>query len=206
MCKYQDVFSKDDKDLCRTSLVQHHIETGDAKPIKQAPRQLPPYHHREVERQVLDLLKRGLIEPSDSAWASPVVMVKKGDGSLRLCIDLCQVNEASSGSGIPLPNTAELLASLAGSVWFSTLDMLSGYWQVELDRESRPKTAFATHLGLHQWRVMLFGLSRAPGSFQKLMQIVLGSMSYNQLLVYLDDVIVPEKTVQEGVERLSEVF
>ena len=206
LCKYQDVFSKDDKDLGRTSLVQHHIETGDAKPIKQAPRRLPPYHRREVERQVLDLLERGLIEPSDSAWASPVVMVKKGDGSLRLCIDLRRVNEASSGSGIPLPNTAELLASLAGSVWFSTLDMLSGYWQVELDRESRPKTAFATHLGLHQWRVMPFGLSGAPGSFQKLMQIVLGSMSYNQLLVYLDDVIVPAKTVQEGVERLSEVF
>ena len=81
LCKYQDMFSKDDKDLGRTSLVQHHIETGDAKPIKQAPRRLPPYHRREVERQVLDLLERGLIEPSDSAWASPVVMVKKGDGS-----------------------------------------------------------------------------------------------------------------------------
>ena len=206
LCKFQDVFSRDDKDLGRTSLVQHHIETGDAKPIKQAPRRLPPQHRNDLEKQVLDLLDRGLIEPSDSAWASPVVMVKKSDGSLRLCIDMRRLNEVSSGSGIPLPNTSELLASLSGAVWFSTLDMLSGYWQVELDEESRPKTAFATHLGLHQWRVMPFGLSGAPGSFQKLMHLVLGSMSYKQLLVYLDDVIVPARTVHEGMERLSEVF
>ena len=206
LVKYQDVFSRDDKDLGRTSLVKHHIETGDSKPIKQAPRRLPPHQRKEVEKQVLDLLDRGLVEPSDSAWASPVVMVKKADGSYRLCVDLRLVNQASAGSGIPLPNTAELLSSLSGSVWFSTLDMLSGYWQVELDEESKQKTAFATHLGLHQWNVMPFGLMGAPGTFQKLMQTVLGSMSYKQLLVYLDDVIVPAKSVVEGVDRLSEVF
>ena len=204
--EYRDVFSRDDRDIGRTDLVQHHVDTGDAKPIKQSPRRLPPGHRRELEKQVLDLLDRGLIEPSDSPWASPIVMVKKADGSLRLCIDLRRVNECGVGSGMPLPNTGELLSNLAGSVWFSTLDMLSGYWQMELDPESRPKTAFATHLGLHQWRVMPFGLSGAPGSFQKLMQIVLGSMSYEKLLVYLDDVIVPAKSVLEGVERLSEVF
>ena len=197
LVKYQDVFSRDDKDLGRTSLVKHHIETGDSKPINQ---------RKEVEKQVLDLLDGGLVEPSDSAWASPVVMVKKADGSYRLCVDLRLVNQASAGSGIPLPNTAELLSSLSGSVWFSTLDMLSGYWQVELDEESKQKTAFATHLGLHQWNVMPFGLMGAPGTFQKLMQTVLGSMSYKQLLVYLDDVIVPAKSVVEGVDRLSEVF
>ena len=198
LVKYQDVFSRDDKDLGRTSLVKHHIETGDSKPIKQAPHRLPSHQRKEVEKQVLDLLDRGLVEPSDSAWASPVVMVKKADGSYRLC--------ASAGSGIPLPNTEELLSSLSWSVWFSTLDMLSGYWQVELDEESKQKTAFATYLGLHQWNVMPFGLMGAPGTFEKLMQTVLGSMSYKQLLVYLDDVIVPAKSVVEGVDRLSEVF
>ena len=98
LLEYKDVFSRDDRDIGRTDLVQHHVDTGDAKPIKQSPRRLPPGHRRELEKQVLDLLDRGLVEPSDSPWASPVVMVKKGDGSLRLCIDLRLVNQASVGS------------------------------------------------------------------------------------------------------------
>ena len=119
--------------MIRTSLVKHHIETGDSKPIKQTPRRLPPHQRKEVEKQILDLLDRGLVEPSDSAWPSLVAMVKKADGSYRLCVDLRLVNEVSAGSGIPLPNTDEILSSQSGSVWFSTLDMLSGFWQVELD-------------------------------------------------------------------------
>ena len=99
-----------------------------------------------------------------------------------------------------------MLSSLSGSVWFSTLDMLKGYWQVELDQESMPKTGFTTHLGLHQWKVMPFGLSGAQSTFQKLMQIVLRSMTYNQLLAYLHGVILLSISASQDVERLSEVF
>ena len=203
---YQDVFSMGDHDLGRTNLVKHKIDTGTARPIRQPFRRLPLGQREEVERQVQGLLEKGAIQPSDSPWSSPVVLVAKKDGSKRLCIDYRKLNAVSQKDAFPLPRIDDTLDSLAGARWFCTLDMASGYWQVEMDPDARQKSAFSTNSGLYSWNVMPFGLCNAPATFERLMERVLSGLHWETLLVYLDDVIVYGRTVSETIARLETVF
>ena len=150
--KYADVFSCGDTDVGRTNLVSHSIpvEPG-TQPIRQAPRRLGAEKDQEVERQVGELVDKGLVEPTDSAWSSPVVLVKKKDGSWRLCVDYRQLNAVTKKDAYPLPRIDDSLDALSGSAYFSTLDLVSGYWQVPLDKGAQEKAAFATRGGLWKW-------------------------------------------------------
>ena len=138
------------------------------------------------EECVTEMLTGGHIEPSDSPWSSPVVLVTKKDGGTGFCIDYRRLNYATTKDAYPLPR---ILDMLAGKQWVSTLDLASGYWQVSLSQEARVKTAFATHSGLFQFRVMPFGLCNAPATFERLMDRVLQSLRWSRCLVYLDDII-----------------
>ena len=109
------------------------IHTGDAHPFRQQARHVPPHHRDKLQRLLADMLKNDVIQPSGSPWASPVVLVKKKDGSLRFCIDYCKLNEVTRNNAYPLSRIDTTLDTLSGSQWFSTLDLLSGYWQVEMD-------------------------------------------------------------------------
>ena len=207
LMKYQHVFSKGEGDIGYTTVVEHKIDTGDAKPQKQPPRRLPQTQRDELGRQVKGLLEQDFIEPCHGDWASGVCMVKKKDGSLRATIDLRYVNSKTLvKDAYSLPSCQEILSLLGGQKWFSNLDLCSGYWQVGLHPDSRPKTGFATHVGYFQWKRMCFGLTNAGQTFQRLMDAVLGSMAHMRVLAYLDDIIVPSVTVSQMVERLSEVF
>ena len=155
---FSDIFSKHDSDIGRTSLMKHHIETGDAKPIKQRPRRIPLKLREEVEKQKDKMLQDGIIEPSSSPWCSPIVLARKKDGSFRFCVDLRAVNSVTQNLPHPLPRIDDALDSLTEARYFSTLDMASGYWQVDLADEDKEKTAFTTGRGLHQFRTMAFGL------------------------------------------------
>jgi hypothetical protein len=203
---YEDVFSRDENDIGRTDLMKHRINTGNANPIRQPPRRAPITKRDEIDRQVENLLERGLIEESDSPWASPIVLVKKKDGSQRMCVDYRKLNSFTIKDAFPIPRIDDTLDSLAGAAWFSTLDMSSGYWQVEMTEEAAEKSSFVVRDGLYKWKVMPFGLCNAPATFERLMEKVLSGLHWEVALIYLDDVIVFAKTIEEELHRLKIVF
>lgn len=204
--KYADVFSWRPGDIGQTNLTRHKIDTGDASPIKQRPRRVPLKVRDQVEKQKEKMLQDGIIEESESPWCSPVVLVRKKDGTFRFCVDLRAVNRVTKGFAMPLPRIDDSLDTLAKARWFTTLDMATGYWQVELAPEDREKTAFSTGKGLHHFRVMAMGLKNASGTFQKLMEMILAGLDTKSCLVYLDDVILFNRTEDEHLATLQEVF
>ena len=207
LVRYADVFSKGDTDMGSTGLVQHEIPIlPGTTPVRQAARRLGPDREAEVERQVQDLHSRGLIEPANGGWSSPVVLVRKKDDTWRFCVDYRRLNSVTRQDAFPLPRIDESLDALAGSRFFSTLDLLSGYWQVPLSEDAQEKAAFVTRSGLWKWKVMPFGLTSAPATFQRLMEQVLRGLHWRTLLLYLDDVIVVAPTFESHIQRLAEVF
>lgn len=203
---YSDVFSRGDLDLGRTSLVKHSINTGTSAPIKCPPRRIAPARREEMQRTVNDLAAQGVIELSDSPWSSAVVLVKKKDGTQRFCVDYRALNDVTVKDSYPLPRIDDTLDALVGARWFSTLDLKSGYHQVEMAEEDKPKTAFSFGQGLWQFNVMPFGLCNAPGCFERLMERVLDGLQWKTALIYLDDVIVYGSTFEEELGRLEEVL
>lgn len=203
---YNQLFSTGDTDLGRTHLVSHQIDTGSAPPIKIAPRRVPLHLQQEVTDHIKQMLDNGIIQPSCSPWAAPVVPVRKKDGSLRFCIDYRKLNEVTQKDAYPLPRIDDALDSLTNAGWFSTLDLASGYWQVEVDPKDKPKTAFITRQGLFEFNVLSYGLCNSPSTFQRLMDLVLADLQWTTCLVYLDDIIVFGKTFQEHLGRLEQVF
>ena len=157
--------------------------------------------------QVQQMLTSGVIRPSNSPWASPVVMVKKKDGSLRFCIDFRQLNAATIKDAHPLPRIDDLLDALHGARWFSTLDLKSGYWQVPIQERDKEKTAFRTSSGqLFEFNQVPFGLCNAPATFSRLMNSVLAGLHWETCLFYLDDIIVFAATWEEHLDCLRQVF
>ncbi|KAL5497103.1 hypothetical protein EMCRGX_G013508 [Ephydatia muelleri] len=197
LLKYNGILSQYEGDLGRTDLVYHHIVTGDHKGIKQSGRKLP-FHQREEVKELLDgMLERQVIETSQGSWSSPVVLVKKKDGSTRFCVDFRQLNAVTKKDAQPLPRIDKTLDVLGSARWFSCLDLTSGYWQVEVAPEDCEKTAFVTPYGLFQFRVMPFGLTNAPATFQRLMERVLAGLHWTTCLIYLDDILIFSATVQQ---------
>ena len=206
LLQYADIFAGPGEQLGRTTKLKHTIDTGTAPPIRQHMRRVPPAH-REVVKELLSQMKQNdVIQPSSSAWASPIVLVKKKDGGVRFCVDFRRVNEVTRKDAYPLPRIDDTLETLSQSQLFSTLDLASGYWQVELAEGSRAKTAFSTTEGFYEFKVMPFGLCNAPATFQRLMDIVLSGLQWSNCLVYLDDIIVMGKTFQEHITNMEQVF
>ena len=203
---YSDIFAQSSDDFGGTGRIQHRIDTGDSQPIRQQTLRMPTFRKDEARRLVKEMLDKDVIQPSESPWASPVVVVKKKDGSTRFCVDYRRVNAVTRKDAYPLPRVDETLETLAGSKWFSTLDLISGYWQVEVSPEDREKTAFTTPSGLFEFKVMPFGLCNAPATFQRLMDMVLTGMQWKSCLVYLDDVVIVGETFQDHLRNLREVF
>ena len=200
-----DLFAEDGW-LGRTDLVKHHVDTGSSPPIRQPVRRIPPYKREEARHLLQDMLSKNVIRPSSNPWASPIVLVPKKDGGIRFCIDYRKVNSVTRRDAYPLPRVDDTLDTLAGARWFSTLDMLSGYWQVELAEEDKEKTAFCTSEGLFEFNVLPFGLCNGPATYQRLMDLVLTGLQWSSCLVYLDDVIVMGLSFQEHLQNLDNVF
>ena len=166
-----------------------------------------PKVRRQEQEQLKKMLDEGIVRPSSSPWASPVVMVKKKDGTLRFYIDFRKLNDVTIKVAHPLPRIDDTLEALKGAKYFSTLDLKSGDWQVPIKEEHRSKTAFRTSSGqLYEFNRLPFGLCNAPATFSRLMGNVLSGLSWEVCLYYLDDIIVFSKGWHKHRERLRMVF
>lgn len=206
LIKNQNVFSKNSTDIGLCKLIKHKIDVRDSRPIKQAPRRIPVHYRSKVYEMLEDMKKQKVIEPSCGPWASPIVLIPKSDGSLRFCIDYRKLNEVTKKDSIPLPLIEDIFDAVAGSSWFSVIDLKSGYWQVELDPDDKEKTAFCIGSELWQFRVLPFGLCNAPATFIRLMNLIFHDFSSKFCLVYLDDIIIFSNSFEDHLHHLSIVF
>ena len=206
LSQYPNAVSMDDMDMGYTRAELHRLPLTDPTPQAQPYRPIPPKDFQEVRNHIRDLLAKGIVVPSHSPYAAPVVVVRKKDGSIRLCVDYRRLNNKTTKDSYPLPRIQESFDSLVGAEFFSTLDLASGYHQIAMAPEDQHKTAFVTPFGLHEFTRMPFGLTGAPATFQRLMNGVMSDFLFNFLLVYLDDLLVYSKTFQEHLEHLEKVL
>lgn len=200
-------FAASDDDVGRTWLATHRIKLKDDTPVSYPYRRIAPALLAEVRDHLNELLRKGFIEPSDSAYAAPIVVVrKKGTGAIRLCCDYRALNAKTIKDAHPLPRIQESIDSLAGTKWFISLDLRSAYNQIPMAAEDRDKTSFTTPFGTYNWRVMSFGLCNAPATFQRLMNTVFRDDLFQTMLCYLDDILIFGRSIQETLERLDTIL
>ena len=155
-----------DNDLGCTKVLHHNIDTGSASPVRQPVRRLSLPAKEEVKKFLAEMLQKNVISPSTSPWASAIVLVQKKDGSTRFCVDYRKVNSLTRKDAYPIPKIVEILDTLAGAKLFSTLDLRSGYWQVQINPEHQDKTAFCTLEGFFEFNVMPFGFAMHLPTFR----------------------------------------
>ena len=167
---------------------------------------LPPADLEDVRQHLQELQKYGIISESRSPYASPIVVVRKKTGKVRMCVDYRTLNRRTIPDQYTVPRIEDALHSLSGSKWFSVLDLRSGYYQIPMSEGDKEKTAFICPLGFYQFERMPQGISGAPATFQRIMEQTIGDMNFLEVLVYLDDLVVFGRTVEEHEERLLKVL
>ena len=201
------VFATTTKPFGNTSAGEHYIQTLPGRgPLTSKLRPTSPAHRRVIREEVAKMVEHGVIRQSSSPWSSPIVLVKKKDGTVRFCVDFRKLNDITIKDAFPLPRTSDLLESFQGAKYFSTLDAAAGYWQVPLNENAIPKSAFICSEGLYEFLKMPFGLCNAPATYQRIMNVLLAGLNGLTCLVYLDDIIVFSRTFENHMERLKEVL
>ena len=204
---YAHIFALESLDMGHTSIVKHEIRLDNYTPFKERYHRIPPHLFDEVRNHLKEMIEVGAIRKSNSPWASAVVLVRKKDGSLRFCIDLRKLNACTIKYAYSLPRIDATLDCLGGVTIFTSLDLKSGYWQVEMEEESKPLTAFTVGpLGFYECERMPFGLTNAPATFQHLMENCLGELHLSWCIIYLDDIIVFSDNPKDHLRRLKGVF
>lgn len=204
--EFQSVFAEP-KGLPPKRRCDHKIPLVEgAQPVNLRPYRYNPELKDEIERQIAEMLDSGVIQHSQSAWSSPALLVRKKDGTWRLCVDYRQLNNVTVKSKYPVPIIEELLDELAGAKWFSKLDLRAGYHQIRMVPGEEHKTAFQTHSGHYEYRVMSFGLTGAPATFQGAMNATLAPVLRRCALVFFDDILIYSPNLQSHLQHLREVL
>ncbi|UYV60442.1 K02A2.6-like [Cordylochernes scorpioides] len=204
--EYKEMFAAPDDYKGRTHLVRHKIKTNSDIPIRKNPYRVSLREREIINNQIDKMLKKGIISHSSSPWASPVILVKKKDGTFSFCVDYRNLNSNTVKDQYPLPRIDDCFDSLHGSRYFTSLDLCSGYWQVEVEEQDREKTAFVTPDGLYHFNVLPFGLCNGPATFERLMDNILRTHKWKICLCYLDDVIVFSEDLPSHLTRLKTIL
>lgn len=207
--EHRDNFAKDLTELGKTGLHKHHIEIQPgSRPVRLPFYRTSPQATREIDKQLQEMLENDIIQPSNSEWHSPVVLVKKKNNTYRFACDYRALNKITVPMSFPLPHIESVFDTIgeAKAAYFTNLDLMSGFWQMELDEGSRQKAAFITQSGVYEWKRMPFGLQNSPISFQTLMSNVLRGLNWKSVLVYVDDILIFSKSFDEHLKHLGQVF
>ncbi|UYV71977.1 K02A2.6-like, partial [Cordylochernes scorpioides] len=200
------MFTAPDEYKGRTHLVKHQIRTTSDIPIRKNPYRVSLKERKIIGDQINSMLKNGIISHSSSPWASPIILVKKKNGTFRFCVDYRNLNSVTVKDQYPLPRIDDCFDSLHGARYFTSLDLCSGYWQVEVEEQDREKTAFITPDGHYQFNVLPFGLCNGPATFERLMDTVLRTHKWKICLCYLDDVIIFSEDLHSHLNRLKTIL
>ncbi|XP_071144097.1 uncharacterized protein [Mytilus edulis] len=204
--KYSAAFSVNDTDLGLTHLVEHTIDTGEAKPVKQPPRRVPLAFANDERKAITQMLDQGIIQKSNSPWGSPLQLVVKKNGKIRPCCDYRFLNALTRLDSFPIPRIQDCLDAVGGATLMSTFDLTSGYHQIPMKKDDISKTAFVTKYGLYEFKTMPFGVCNGPATCQRLMELVLHGLQWQICLIYLDDIIVFSNGFEEHMSRLDTVL
>jgi RNase H-like domain found in reverse transcriptase/Reverse transcriptase (RNA-dependent DNA polymerase)/Integrase zinc binding domain/Chromo (CHRromatin Organisation MOdifier) domain/Retroviral aspartyl protease len=206
--EFKDVFPEDlPSGLPPKRDIDHRIDLvpGQAPPSRPTYRMSQP-EMDELKKQLTELMDKGYVQESKSPYGAPVLFVKKKDGSMRMCVDYRALNKITIKNKYPLPRIDELLDRLLGARYFSKIDLRSGYWQVRIADQDVHKTAFRTRYGHYEFLVMPFGLTNAPATFMHLMQQTLRSFLDDFVIVFIDDILIYSKTLEDHTQHLRQVL
>ena len=204
--EYKHVFAKDDLNLGCTDAVKHRILLNDNAPFKERSRPISPADFEDLREHLRELLEAGIIKESHSPYASPIVIVRKKTGKIRMTVDYRKLNQRTIKDSFNLPKIEDILTYLSGSRWFSTLDLKSGYYQVQMHEVDTEKTAFICFLGFYEFNRLPQGVTNAPATFQRLMERCMSDMTRRDCMVFLDDLIIYSDTLESHEQKLRKVF
>ena len=207
LAEYHDIFTLEDGEMGCIKAAEHKIKVMNPRPFKERLRNIPSSLLDEVKEHLDHMLNVSAIKPSKSAWSNAVVLVHKKDGGLRLCIDFQKLNDQTRKDTFPLPQIHDAIDALSGSKYYTTVNLLSGFWQTPMEESSKQYTTFTLGtLGFFQHEHMPFRLCNAPATFQHLMTKCLGELNFSICLVYLDDVVIYLSAQEEHVECLQAIL
>ncbi|KAK8773672.1 hypothetical protein V5799_011792 [Amblyomma americanum] len=203
---YSEVFAASNLDLGCCGVIKHRIETGTSSPVYQRAYRIPYSQREEMERQVQDLIDRGIVEHSKSPWGAPALLVEKPDGSYRLVVDYRKLNAVTRIDPYPIPNIQETLSQLGSARYFTVVDMAAGFWQIAMDPADAEKTAFNTPSGHYEWKRMPMGLANSPAVWQRTADVILAGLLGRLCFVYMDDIIIYSDSFENHLRDIEQVL
>ncbi|KAG1634211.1 hypothetical protein G6F44_010170 [Rhizopus delemar] len=205
--KYENIFDWDNNTIGRTNLLKHKITIKeDTMPISHRPYRISPLEAEHLQKELDKYCKLGVIEPSNSPWAAPVILVKKKNGEYRMVIDYRKLNAVTKKDAYPLPRIDDLLDTLGKAKVFSALDMRAGFHQVPMEEDSKELTAFTTKYGTYHYNTLPMGLVNSPATFQRLIDLCFRPLMNQCLVAYIDDLNVYSLNKHEHLQHLEQVF